>query len=193
MAIFSKEQSEAIDMFSQGLGIALQDRFHKTQFEAFQKGELADFQRTSQEALMAVQENKDDPDAAAQAFLAYKSALGDLMTSSTTNYAGNPYVTQAAQQLFEFNKNAIGEFMQVEGQIEERAGREEAQELETRETEAGIGLKKGQTAEAYASAELKRAQAAKARTTAAGKADKILFTQEAMAADDPRMALALLV
>ncbi len=182
--ILTERQFEAISKFGEGVGAALQDRFHQKQYEDFTKNELAQFVSQGNELKSALLQ-EEDPDAMAALFKQYSTLSNEFLTNAG-KYANNPYIANVAQQIYQANVNGLSEFMQVQEGTEAFAGREEQRERAVRKEEADIELSEARAEEARASA-LRQRREAMQPEGAGGAA--VLLTQGAA---NPQQARALL-
>jgi hypothetical protein len=132
--LFTEGAAEAFDLFSRGIGAAINRRFRMQEYENFKANEAARFNQVMQNAVQMMSDNPDDKDIQVQAFMNYKQGLNDFLLAPG-NYPGNEMVAAAAKGMFEGNVGLMDEFMGFERETEERGEGEADLRAEGRELE----------------------------------------------------------
>jgi hypothetical protein len=115
--VFTAGQKEALALFTQGIGKAIDHRFRLQQFENFKANELAKFQQTMQDSVRMIHETSDDDNIQVQGFLNFKQALNEFSMASAA-YPGNVMIANAVQQMHASNAGLMEEFQSFKAEGE---------------------------------------------------------------------------
>lgn len=150
----------------QEIGGILKDRWQTKQAEDFQQNEFQMFQQATsdfQNNLAVI----EDGDQLAQAFVQWKNTtFMPFITNATAKYSGNERIMNMVQQVVDANNQGLEEYMSIEEAGHKRAGRDEAEVLETRQAESKLDYEAAGAEERRASAQRQRAMATATRREA---------------------------
>jgi hypothetical protein len=170
--IFSKEQKSVLYAGVNRVADIMQDNWYKNEATEFMNNEMAQFQASTAQ-FYDMMSKEDDPDAMAQGFLGWKNqTLMPFLNTNTVKYAKNPYIAQTIQNVAAQNQNGLKDYLSVEEQLHQRAGRGARAEQAAAESEATVAQKRGAGAESQARAGLLREQTKYVGQEAAAKLAK---------------------